>query len=369
MRREALFGMSREESLEVLREAAHVELASTTTDGSPVLRTLDTALLGDDLVFHGSPVGEKVETMGRAVVVGAVERVAFLPSWFVDPERACPATTLYRSVQVHGEIEPIESLDEKARALEALMGKHQPEGRFVPIESTHTLYAKALRSLLVFRVSTHRLDGKAKLGQNRSAPERTRILEGLWQRGAPGDLRAIELVRRACPDTPLPAFLRAPLGATLNVDPGPSRAAACAELLGGTYWNDRFSKSEIADAHVGSSAWITAELDGRVVASARASSDGRKRAWIYDVVTAPEARGRGLGRAIMRALLDHPNVRRARLVELGTKDANGFYERLGFVPGSSMPPRPYASTHMVLERPRAIPSSAAEMASSAAETS
>ncbi len=351
MRREALFGMTRAESIALLRALPYVEVATTRADGAPILRALDTAWVDDALVFHGSPVGEKVEAMGREAVAAAVDRVAFLPSYFVDPERACPATTLYRSVMVRGALSPIEDGDEKARALTALLASRQPEGGHVPLSSTHPLYRKALASLLVFKLVPERVDGKSKLGQNRSPAERVRILEGLFRRGERGDLRAIELVREACPDTPTPPFLAAPLGASIRLEPGEEEARECAELLASTYWNDRFEVAEIAAAHVASTAWVCAKLGGRVVASARALSDGSKRAWIYDVVTAPDLRGRGLGAAVMRVLLDHPRVRAARLVELGTRDAEGFYERFGFRPSSALPQRPYATVHMVKERP------------------
>jgi ribosomal protein S18 acetylase RimI-like enzyme len=67
---------------------------------------------------------------------------------------------------------------------------------------------------------------------------------------------------------------------------------------------------------------------------------------------APERRGRGIGEAIVRLLTDHPGVRRARRVHLGTRDAMAFYERLGFVAKASIA-RPYASTDMLLVRTRA----------------
>jgi hypothetical protein len=52
----------------------------------------------------------------------------------------------------------------------------------------------------------------------------------------------------------------------------------------------------------------------------------------------------------MRALLSHPAVRGARVVRLGTRDAQSLYARFGFVPTSALPPRPYPTTEMVLRR-------------------
>jgi hypothetical protein len=43
-------------------------------------------------------------------------------------------------------------------------------------------------------------------------------------------------------------------------------------------------------------------------------------------------------------------VRRCRRVLLGTRDAMPLYAQLGFVPRTSLPPRPYPTTEMVLVR-------------------
>jgi ribosomal protein S18 acetylase RimI-like enzyme len=146
--------------------------------------------------------------------------------------------------------------------------------------------------------------------------------------------------------------LHAPGGLRLQCAPHERvDAVACAALLEGSYWNDRFTHAEIAASHLASSAWVVArDSANRVVASARAMSDGSKFAWVYDVIVAPEWRGKGVGDAVVRLLLDHPAVRHARFVRLGTRDAMAFYEKLGFVHTATLPPRPHSSTEMVLVR-------------------
>ena len=347
--RKQMFRMSREEATALLARAPFVRLASTTAEGAPVLRALNAAILDGRVVFHGAPVGEKTEALGREAVVSAEEIVASIPSYFVDPERACPATTLYRSVQVHGAIEVVADARDKARALAALLAKHQPEGGFEPVAHDHPLYAKTLESLLVFSVSLEKMDGKAKLAQNRTAQEQRKIVERLWRRGEPGDAFAAFEVAHANRAMPLPDFMRAP--SELRLDLGRATdAEACAELLAEAYWNDRSSRDEVVCAHRASTAWIVAREGERVVASARAISDGAKYAWVYDVIVAPDWRGKRVGDAVMRLLLDHPAVRGARFVKLGTRDAMAFYARMGFVETRELPPRPYASTEMVRVR-------------------
>jgi nitroimidazol reductase NimA-like FMN-containing flavoprotein (pyridoxamine 5'-phosphate oxidase superfamily)/GNAT superfamily N-acetyltransferase len=360
--RKEIFRMSRPDALALLERAPFVRLATTDASGRPVLRAVNAAVVpgsaagpssvGAKLVFHGAPAGEKVEALGRECVVSAEEVVASIPSYFVDPERACPATTLYRSAQLHGRLEPVEDVDAKAAALRALLAKHQPEGGFVPIDAAHPLYRKTLASLLVVGVSLERLDGKAKLGQNRTPAEQRRMVEALWRRGGPGDAAAVDAVVAANPNVELPDFLRVVAGVRLRCHAcGLADARAVASLLEGTYWNDRFAPSEIVAAHLASPAWVVGcDEAGRIIASARAISDGAKYAWVYDVVVAAEWRGKRVGDALVRLLLDHPAVRRARFVRLGTRDAMTFYRKLGFVDAREPPPRPYPSTDMVLVR-------------------
>ncbi len=137
---------------------------------------------------------------------------------------------------------------------------------------------------------------------------------------------------------------------TFSTALGPGDARAAAELVAPAYWNDEVDVDCIARAHEGSTAWVGAyDAGGTLVATARAISDGAKHAWIYDVMVAPGLRGRGVGDEVVRRLLEHPKVGGARYVHLGTRDAQPFYRRMGFVDRAEIP-RPYVSTTMTLVR-------------------
>lgn len=71
--------------------------------------------------------------------------------------------------------------------------------------------------------------------------------------------------------------------------------------------------------------------DGTLAGFARVLSDGVFKALILDLIVAREHRGRGLGQRIMRAVLDHPDLRGVRDFELYClPDMEPFYEQLGF---------------------------------------
>jgi len=330
-----------------------MQLAGVDPEGQPVLKTLNGVVDEGWVCFHGSPAGEKTSLVGRPVVASVEETVARLPSYFMDPEKACPATTLYRAAQAHGVLQAIEEPVRKARVLQRLMEKLQPEGGYVPLDAQSPMYRAQVNGLLIAGFPLDQLTTKAKLAQNRSPSQRAMILEKLWGRGGPGDARCIELIREANPDTPVPAFLASVEGTTLHAWLSPEFADEAAAMLVGEYWNDVFTRDELVRAHRGSQAWVgVRDTTGALIGSARAIADGGKYAWVYDVVVRADWRRRGVGQVLMRLLLDHPTVRGARVVRLGTRDAQSLYARFGFVPNASLPPRPYATTEMLLRRHR-----------------
>jgi GNAT superfamily N-acetyltransferase len=73
------------------------------------------------------------------------------------------------------------------------------------------------------------------------------------------------------------------------------------------------------------------DADGRVIAFARALSDGVYKALVFDVIVAEAHRGEGLGERLIDTLLAHPRVARCAHVELYCLPALiPFYERWGF---------------------------------------
>ncbi len=82
------------------------------------------------------------------------------------------------------------------------------------------------------------------------------------------------------------------------------------------------------------SSWIVGLINkdnGHLVAFARVLSDFTYRAFIYDVIVAKEYRGLGLGRDIVKSILNHDLFKDLERIELNCLDHNVlFYEKLGF---------------------------------------
>jgi GNAT superfamily N-acetyltransferase len=74
---------------------------------------------------------------------------------------------------------------------------------------------------------------------------------------------------------------------------------------------------------------ITAWKDGILVGFARGISDHTRYAQVLDVLVHPNYRRSGVGKELIKRLLDHPSMC-VRGVILGTPSMKEFYESVGF---------------------------------------
>jgi GNAT superfamily N-acetyltransferase len=103
-------------------------------------------------------------------------------------------------------------------------------------------------------------------------------------------------------------------------------------ISGESYWaagipRERFERSLAGSLVVGAYA-----RSGEMAAMARVVTDRATFAWICDVFVGAPWRGRGLGKALMAYLADHPDLSGLRRTHLATRDAHGLYAQFGFVP-------------------------------------
>ena len=72
--------------------------------------------------------------------------------------------------------------------------------------------------------------------------------------------------------------------------------------------------------------------DGGQIGFARMVTDLATFAWLADVYVVEEARGTGLGAAMVEAIVEHPDVVSIKRQLLATADAHDLYARFGYEP-------------------------------------
>ena len=130
--------------------------------------------------MHSHIRGEKLENIKQNSKVGfEVDRnLEFLPSYFFDPDDASLADTLYISVVIKGEAHIVSDVNEKVLALNALMKKYQPEGKYEPMRTD----MEVLEAVAVIKIIPNEMNGKYKIGQNMSKQERIELAENILTR-------------------------------------------------------------------------------------------------------------------------------------------------------------------------------------------
>jgi GNAT superfamily N-acetyltransferase len=105
-------------------------------------------------------------------------------------------------------------------------------------------------------------------------------------------------------------------------------------FLSGTYWAPGIPRSVVERAMANSLCFGLLH-SGQQVGFARVITDRATFAYLADVYVLPEHRGRGLSRAMMDRICEHPELQGLRRMLLATRDAHGLYRRYGFQPLAS----------------------------------
>ena len=96
------------------------------------------------------------------------------------------------------------------------------------------------------------------------------------------------------------------------------------------FWAINRDYPSIRKLLAGSTAVITVWKNKEIIGFGRATSDGIYRAVLWDIIVADELQRKGLGKKVVKALLEHPKINKVERVYLMTTNSTEFYEQLGF---------------------------------------
>jgi GNAT superfamily N-acetyltransferase len=118
---------------------------------------------------------------------------------------------------------------------------------------------------------------------------------------------------------------------TVSTDPARLDVTAIHAFLSQhSYWAIGIPRDTVQRA-VDNSLCFGLYQEDRQIGLARVITDYATFAYLCDVYVLDEFRGEGLGKFLMRCVMDHPFRNGLRRFMLRTKDAHGLYRQFGFV--------------------------------------
>ncbi len=182
-------------------ERPYCELLTTGPDGLPHLGLFNHRFDGDEFLLHLNRADEQVADLrARAeAVVSVTDVMALIPSYWVDERDGGAATMYYRHAEFRCRARLIEAPGEMTPYLTRLMDHFQPEGGFDALDHAAPVYARLYKMLVLVALTPVSSRTKWKVGQNRPADLRQRVVEQLKARGRDGDLRAAAEVQATVP--------------------------------------------------------------------------------------------------------------------------------------------------------------------------
>src|SRR5512136_1951320 len=137
---------NRETMIAMLERSPVGRIATVNKKGFPVIKPVNYLYLDGKIYLHSSAKGEKIEDIQRGSPVGF--EVDEPSAYAVASASACQASYYYRIILIKGKAAFVESRDKKARVLDRMAEKYQPEGN-VGEKSEEILEKTAVIEILV----------------------------------------------------------------------------------------------------------------------------------------------------------------------------------------------------------------------------
>lgn len=183
---------SKEKIIQFLNEEHVGRIATIDENGFPQIIPMNFVFTNDAIYMHSHTKGEKLDNVRRNPKVGfeVDKELEFLPSYFEHPTDASLADTLYISVVIKGVGMITDNREEKTMALNELMKKYQPEGRYEPLNSE----MHVIDHVSIIKISPETLRGKYKIGQHVQKEDRIDLAQKIFERNSKTAKETLEIM-------------------------------------------------------------------------------------------------------------------------------------------------------------------------------
>lgn len=318
----------------------HVAFAA---EGTPMAIPTMCVRVDDRLYIHGSAASRMLNTAAGGAEISltatTIDSVVLARSAFHH-------SLGYRSAVVIGRATEVEDPAEKLAAMRALV-EHVAPGRWAEIRPPSE---QEFRATKILRMPIAEASAKVRTGG--PIDDEADYASAVWAGLIPLRIEAKPAVAdpRLWLGTPLPLHVanyrtpdaRAPgyahdggaaerrvQGVTISTDRARLDLDTIHRFLAGSYWAAGVSRETVARS-IANSLCFGAYDGTRQIGFARVVSDYATHAYLADVFVAEPYRGRGVGKALIAAVVAHPSLQGLRRFLLGTRDAHGLYRKFGF---------------------------------------
>ncbi len=168
--------------------ARSAELVTVAPDGMPVATLLPIMWLGDVVLAHmarANPQWKTIANDSPVLLICSGAEAYISPSWYAakaEHGRVVP-TWNYSAVHLSGTVRVHEDRDWLRDVVTRLTGMHE-NGRdqpWHPTDAPETYIEGQLGGIVGLEITVTRVEGKAKLSQNRSEDDRRGVIKGLLE--------------------------------------------------------------------------------------------------------------------------------------------------------------------------------------------
>ncbi len=185
------------------------QLVTVGQEGYPLATLLPVVWEGDTVIAHmarANPHWTEIGDGSPVLLVVAGPQAYISPSWYASKTehgRVVP-TWNYSAVQIAGRATIRQDADWLRAVVDDLVERHEAH-REVPwstLDAPEKYIRGQLRAIVGIEIAVERVEGKAKLSQNRSAADRQGVVEGLRQESAHGAFDVAEEMSAHLQDSP-----------------------------------------------------------------------------------------------------------------------------------------------------------------------
>jgi transcriptional regulator len=186
----------------MVADAGAGELVTVGPDGYPVATLLPVLWTGSTVRAHlarANPHWRSITAGSPGLLVVGGPQAYVSPSWYASKSehgRVVP-TWNYTTVHLTGRVRVHDDVEWVRELVTALTSAHEDarEHSWAVGDAPDAYVEGQLRGIVGVELTVERVEGKAKLSQNRSQPDRAGVVEGLRGEGTPGAAAVADLMQ------------------------------------------------------------------------------------------------------------------------------------------------------------------------------